>query len=206
VRSVRARAFGQAIGAEELFKARRRALSIGDWVAWVSAIEWTLSGVVFPLWLRLATVPVKEPYYLHFLISQALCGLIAASLSFFVVSFLSARAFYPALVDPQDRDPEALARLRGLAQRTGVYFVLTVAAYFLSTFAVLWLANSTDDQIAIGVLGVIGFPTFILAYWLSSAIRRDLETLAIVALPPHDGPGFSSELSDSSWSISRLRS
>jgi hypothetical protein len=131
--------------------------------------------------------------------------LIAASSSFFVVSFLSTRAFYPALVDPQGRDVEALAQLRGLAQRTSVYFVVAVAAYFLSTFAVLWLADSTDDQIAIGVLGLIGFPTFILAYWLSSAIRRDLETLAIVALPPHDGPGHSSELSDSSWSVSRLR-
>ena len=205
VRSVRARTLGQAVDPSELQKGRRRALSIGEWVAWVSAVEWTFSGVVFPLWLRLEMVSIESRHYLHFLISQALCGLIAASSSFFVVSFLSTRAFYPALVDPQGRDPEALSQLRGLAQRTSVYFVVAVAAYFLSTFAVLWLADSTDDQLAIGALAGIGFPVFILAYWLSTAIRRNLETLAIVALPPHDGPGAASELTDSSWSVSRLR-
>jgi hypothetical protein len=206
VRSVRARALGLSVDPAELQKGRRRALSIGEWVAWVSAFEWTLSGLVFPLWLRWAEVPVKSQHYLHFLISQACCGLIAATLSFFVVSYLATRAFYPALVDAQGRDNEALGQLRGLAQRTSVYFVLAVAAYFLSTFAVLWLADSTDDQFAIAVLAGIGFPVFILAYWLSTAIRRDLETLAIVAIPSQDGPGSSSELSDSSWSISRLRS
>ena len=205
VRAVRARTFGLALDAEDLQKARRRALSIGEWVAWVSAFEWTLSGVVFPLWLRLKMFSIESRHYLHFFISEALCGLIAASMSFFVVSFLATRAFYPALVDPQGRDPTALAQLRGLAQRTGIYFVLTVAAYFLSTFAVLWLANSTTDRLAVGLLGLIGFPVFMLAYWLTSAIRRDLESLAIVAAPAHDGPGLSSELTDSSWSISRLR-
>ncbi|HVW36330.1 MAG TPA: serine/threonine-protein kinase, partial [Pirellulales bacterium] len=205
VRSVRARTLGVSVDAAELGKGRRRALSIGEWVAWVSAFEWTLSGLVFPLWLRLEMLSMENRYYLHFFISQLLCGLIAASLSFFVVSFLSTRAFYPALVDPQGRDPEALGQLRGLAQRTGIYLVLAVATYFLSTFAVLWLAEPGDDRWAIGVLGVVGFFYFILAYWLTTAIRRDLETLAIVALPPQDGPGHSSELSDSSWSVSRLR-
>ena len=204
VRSVRARTVGLAIDSDELAKGRRRAISIGEWVAWVSAFEWAVSGVVFPLWLRLEMVSIESRYYLHFFISQLLCGLVAASSSFFVVSFLSMRAFYPALIDPQGRDPEALSRLRGLAQRTGIYLVLAVATYFLSTFAVLWLADPGDDRWAIGVLGFVGFFYFIFAYWLTTAIRRDLETLAIVASPPHDGPGAASELTDSSWSVSRL--
>ncbi|HEV7221494.1 MAG TPA: serine/threonine-protein kinase, partial [Pirellulales bacterium] len=188
-RCVRARCAGIAVPPSDLQRARRRCLSFGDWVAWVSAAEWTISGVVFPVWLHLGDVSIDRGHYLHFLTSQVLCGLIAAGLSFFAVSFLSVRAFYPVLVDPQVHDPAAIGALRGLAQRTGVYFVLAIASYFLATFAVLWLADAGHDRAAIGALGAVGFPSFILAYWLSSAIRRDLETLSLVVQPGADGPG-----------------
>jgi hypothetical protein len=204
-RCVRARTAGIALAPTDLERARRRCLSFGDWVAWVSAVEWAISGIVFPVWLHLKDVSINRGHYLHFLTSQVLCGLIAAGLSFFAVSFLSARAFYPALIDPHAHDPAAIGQLRGLARRTGVYFVLAIASYFLATFAVLWLADTGDDRLAIGALGAVGFPSFVLAYWLSGAIRRDLETLALVAQPGADGPGSSGELADSSWSTARLR-
>jgi hypothetical protein len=173
-------------------------------VAWVVAVEWAVSGIVFPLWLHLERVSVDRGHYLHFLISQVLSGLVAASLSFFTESFLAARCFYPALVEPHVDDPAALDQLRGLNQRTGVYFMLAIATYFLTTFAVLWLADPGHDRKAIGILGGVGLPSFFLAYWLAGAIRRDLETLSLVAQPAAAGPGSSSELADSSWSTSRL--
>jgi len=92
-----------------------------------------------------------------------------------------------------------------LAQRTGVYFVMAIASYFLATFAVLWLADTGHDRAAIGALGAVGFPSFILAYWLSSAIRRDLETLSLVVQPGAPGASDAGELGESSWSSGRVR-
>ncbi|HVX63340.1 MAG TPA: serine/threonine-protein kinase [Pirellulales bacterium] len=188
---------------EQRAAARRRALVFGDWVAWVSAAEWAISGIVFPLWLYLKDVSIDYSHFLHFLTSQTLCGLIAASLSFFLITCLTTHAFFPALVEPQQHDSESVRGLQALSQRTGRYFVLAMGAYFLAIFAVLWLANSNDDRIAIAVLGAVGFPGFALAYALSGMIRRDISALAAVVAPAREGIGGGSELSDSSWSISR---
>ena len=158
---------------------------------------------MFPLWLYLKDVSIDHSHFLHFLTSQTLCGLIAASLSFFLITCLTTHVFFPALVEPQQHDSESLRGLQALSQRTGRYFVLAMGAYFLAIFAVLWLANTNDDRIAIGVLGAVGFPGFALAYALSGLIRRDIAALAAVVAPAREGIGGGSELSDSSWSISR---
>lgn len=200
VRAVRAPATGEP---EERAAVRKRSLVFGDWVAWVSAAEWAISGIVFPLWLNLAEVSIDRGHYLHFLASQMLCGLIAASLSFFVVTCLTTRAFFPALVESQVQDLDSSRGLQALSQRTGRYFVLAIAAYFLAMFGVLWLASPGDDRLALAVLGSLGFPGFMLAYVLSGIIRRDIATLSAAVAPATDAASFAGDLTDSSWSISR---
>ena len=47
-----------------------------------------------------AATALKTADYIHFMISQALCGLVAATLTFFLVTLASVRACYPRLIGP----------------------------------------------------------------------------------------------------------
>jgi hypothetical protein len=171
---------------------RRRCLRLGDMVAWVTAAEWIVSGIVFPIWLSLdptTSANLDRIHYVHFLTSQALCGLPAAMLTFFCTTFLCLRVFFPLLVEPGIPDPAALDRLRRLAPWPARYLAASVTLYFIATFAVLSLADTADDQKAMIVLGIVGLPTFWIAYAFSKEIERDLASLSIAVSPVHDPLG-----------------
>ena len=80
---------------------RARALRLGEYAAWVSAVDWAFSGFVIPTWMRAgdggnAAMTTKD--YLQFAISQGFCGLIAATLTFFLVTLAAIRTCYPRLI------------------------------------------------------------------------------------------------------------
>ena len=177
---------------------RRRCLRMGDLVALVSAGEWIVSGIVFPLWLSLAPSTkdeMKTIHYVHFLASQALCGLPAALLTFFCVTFLCLRVYYPLLVEPDTPDPAALDRLQRMVPWPSRYMGWTVTMYFAATFAVLWLADSADhsDKIAMTTLSVVGLSFFWCAYLLSKEIEHDLASLSIAVGPALDPLGAAND-------------
>jgi serine/threonine protein kinase len=169
---------------------RRRCLRLGDMVAWVSAAEWIVSGIVFPIWLSLdatTSANLDRIHYLHFLTSQALCGLPAAMLTFFCVTFLCLRVFYPLLIEPGVPDVSALERLQRLSPWPARYLAASVTLYFISTLAVLLLADTADDRKAMLVLGTVGLPTFWFALMLTKQIERDIAALSIAVSPTQGG-------------------
>ncbi len=82
---------------------RARTLRLGEYAAWVSAVDWAFSGFVIPTWMRAQvgenTAMVTKDY-IHFVISQGLCGLVAATLTFFLVTLAAIRTCYPRLIAP----------------------------------------------------------------------------------------------------------
>ncbi|MEX0714591.1 MAG: serine/threonine-protein kinase [Pirellulales bacterium] len=186
-----------------LATARSRCLKLGDYVAWVAGALWTISGIVFPVWLHASTGHVKAIYYLHFMTSQVLCGLIAATLSFFCITFLAVRAFYPSLIRGEAGELGQLDDLQGLKRRTNVYFLLAVPGPLLAIFAVLLLADTRADRIAIGILGVVAFLNFLITYRLSQLIHQDIDALMIAVSPPSDSFVAGSDTVESFWAASR---
>jgi hypothetical protein len=122
-------------------------------------------------------------HYIHFIASNLLCGLIAATQSYFVITFLSVRNDYPWLLRARAADADQVNDLASVARRGRLMLALAVAIPFLAIFAALALQDKT---LVIGALAGMGLAGCGLAYGLDLAIRADLSALAAVISPGAD--------------------
>ena len=133
---------------QQLPAIRHRSLWLGDYVSWMGLALWTITGLVFPLWLMAvgSSRPEDAKFYVYFFLSQVVCGLIAASQEFFMLTVVAIQGFYPLLIETGRTDDNAVNDLLRLKRRANIYLALAVAAPFL---AVMTLAL-TDMKISIG--------------------------------------------------------
>lgn len=182
LRGVASRARSRGVNVKHLPRLRARCLRLGDYVAWVSAAEWAISGVVFPWWLYHQTsgsTSMQFEHYVQFLASQLLCGLLAATLAFFSVNFLSVRYLYPTLVQADSDDLGAVANLRSLSRRTAWVFIVAVAVPFVAILATVFVHTG---RWALGGLTIVGLVGFFVSHLISRAIQSDIGALASVAV------------------------
>jgi serine/threonine protein kinase len=98
--------------AEDVAGGRRLALTWPRWVILLSCLGWLPGAVLFPLGLHLGADPLPPEVFVHFLISNALAGLIALTYAFFAVEYVVLRVLYPRFwVDAQDFRDQARQEL-----------------------------------------------------------------------------------------------
>lgn len=187
----------------DLSKIRWRCLEMGEYVAWVSFYGWMATGTLLPLWIdeiELDSPGLDVDRLTLFLMSHALCGLIGATLSFFLVTFLAVRCLYPPLIQTDIDDPRAGADLTRLGRRITYYFGVAVLTPVL---AVIWLALHRGSQnsyfLMMGFVGLVGFGV---AYQLTRIIQGDLAAL-LQAVTPSGGSLAGESAGDSFWMESR---
>jgi len=166
--------------------ARLRTLGMGHLVAVVGIVEWIVAGMLYPALMHWAGAPLGAHHYLHFFISLALCGMIAATYPFFGVTALAVREFYPRLLPtdpPGEPDAAGLARL---SRRTWGYLILAASLPMLAV-VVLVLIGSQRGRLALGILGAGSLLGFGLIFYLARAIQVDLATLSWIVQPKSDG-------------------
>ncbi len=164
----------------------RRCLTLGVATAGISALLWSLSGFLFPAWLRLGTGPLSETsvaHFVHFIVSNLLCGLIVATQSYYVVTFLALRLCYPPLLQARPADAHELPELVRLARLGRFVLGLTFAVPFLALAALLTIDVGKP---VLGVITAIGFLGCALGYFLDLTIRADLAALAAAINPSGD--------------------
>src|SRR5262249_48274253 len=154
-------------------------LNYGSLLAWVVSALWLTSGIVFPTWLKLdptTSDAMQAEHYVRFLVTQVLSGLLSASLSFFFVTFLNVRVFYPLLVQPEVDDTAAVQKLRGVARRASIFFGAAVAVPFLAmmtlalTMGMSTFVTEQKSSWGIAVVGAEGVFGSLLAYRLLKLI------------------------------------
>ncbi len=104
---------------------RQRTLRLADYAAWVSGAEWLATGLIFPAWFSMGVPADKfSPglTFAHFMASQALCGMMSATLVYFFVCSLAVRTYYPTLFQPDHVDLTALDSVRNVQRRSWIYF------------------------------------------------------------------------------------
>ena len=184
VRGLRRVRAGDPPGAADLARLRQRALRLGEITAGVCVACWVAAGVVWPTVLRLAAgpPPAGAGVYAHFLVSLAVCGLVAAVYPYFLVNFLAVRVFYPALLGPAGLAPADGPALRRVERDLGRY---RAAAAGVPLLAVALLAfRGSSSPYAVAALGVAGLAGVALAYFLEGQTRADLT--ALTAVPAAD--------------------
>ncbi len=168
---------GMSLHPGELAHLRQRALRLGQFTAVICAGCWLLAGIVWPIALRVAAGPPEGPgTYVHFLVSLVICGLIAAAYPYFLVTFLTVRVFYPALLGltgPTSSDGPALRRVE---RDLGRY---RAAAAGVPLLAVALLASrGASSLLPVAAMGLAGLAGVALAYVIEGLVRADLTALA----------------------------
>ncbi|HXY33320.1 MAG TPA: serine/threonine-protein kinase [Planctomycetaceae bacterium] len=164
---------------------RHRCLELGRLVALISIIEWSIAACVYPISLRIVHAELPTAAMLRFFFSLLLCGFVASSYPFFIVSLFSLRSLYPVfLLADFDRAADDAPLLRRMGRRNSIYLVVAALAPLLGVAALVADSLINDDVLPPGAeksmavftaVGLLGLPCL---FWLSHLIRADLATLS----------------------------
>jgi hypothetical protein len=190
---------------EEALAMRRRSLSFGHVAAILGSIVWATAGIVFPLAIHRclkqdADQPINALFYIHFLVSMVICGLISAAYPFFALTLLATKYYFPALLPfapGTDADDEHLKRLE---DQSFPYLFVAVAppAIGLFIFIVMILMDRPMNEaerfalVSLFVLGAVGFSVALIMYKRILAAIADLKA----AVHPLDVTSSMTETSD----------
>jgi len=199
---------GKQMPSEDLSRLRRRALWVGDSAAWLGMALWVISGIVFPLWQNLhfgEIHGVGMVQYGNFLASQIACGWISSTLTFFLMTFMFVRAFYPVLVKPDQQHSDDADHLLRLNTRCLVCFAMTFSAPFFALFLLAFhgMKQEGAQKVWMIVLTLIGFGVSIGTFFIMQMIRTDVEALALAVDPGRDATSVSTDTVDSIWTGTR---
>ena len=171
---------GQPIEPAELTRARLRALSLGRITAGVCVACWLVAAIVWPTVLTGIVGPPASGTGLivHFVGSFIVCGLMAATYPYILVTFLCVRVVYPALLAKDGPGPTDGAAVRKVMRILDRYRVLA-AAIPLAGVGLITGIGVTNPW-AVGILSVTGVAGTLMAFSLERQIRADLAALAEV--------------------------
>ena len=172
---------GTPPGKADLAHLRQRSLRLGTITAGVCAGCWILAGFLWPVAIRVAAGPPPDgpSVYVHFLLSLAICGLIAAIYPYFLVTFLAVRVFYPSLLNatsPTRADGPALSRVERDLSR---YRAATAGVPLLAVALLAFRDSSSLYPVA--ALGLAGLVGVALAYVIEGLTRVALTALSDLA-------------------------
>ena len=167
--------------------ARKRGLRLGGTMAAVILPLWILGGLVFPIWQQMHDGYADHDAWFAFTVSNTLFGLLAATLSFFLINALASRVLLPRLVEPGDVDAENAARALRLRGRLGWYFAgCTIVPLLAVMLLAVAPAALREEELAFLALGIMGTLAFAASMSLNAQIRRDLAALERALAPPKD--------------------
>jgi hypothetical protein len=208
IRAVRGYSRGKPPDPAALPSLRRRNLVIGDYLTWLGFALWFFSGFVFPMWLHATGHydPHKADDYLYFILSQIVCGLIASTQTFFMLTFVSVRGFHPLLLQLDQNDPSEVDRLMRLSRRGYWYLGLAVVAPFIA-MGVIGMIHlpGMEGEVNWPTVGLalIGAVSSFLVWKLLQAIQGDIAALAAAVDRERAASQSGMETLDSFWASSR---
>jgi len=163
-----------------------RVLRFGQFISFLVLALWTVSGLAFPIAIGQFGGHSLE-LYLHFFLSLVLCGVVATTYPYLLITALSVRYFIPALVrqglipGPRRRDLDYVSRTNR------VYLYLSALVPMLGMLLVVTLGS--DERwalIAVSGGGMVGFGALVL---LERIIAMDIAALDSIALEESRGRG-----------------
>ena len=149
--------------------------SLPGWAAGITLPLWIAGGLAFPIWRTLEAGHVQPSAWLHFGVSNALFGVLAASLAFFLVATVVVSHQMPRVLRASgERAPHRTAMSRLTRHATGFY-ALCVGVPFASIIVQRFMPSDTQDTYL--VLGFVGIVVFGVATYLDRRLRRTLSAL-----------------------------
>lgn len=162
-----------------LRRTRHDTLRLGDQFVIVAFSLWAISGITFPIALRLSSGDVPSRAVVHFLASLLVCGAIAVAYPFFLVTFYLVRCIYPIFLRHGEISVDDGVWLRALTRRCTWYLAIAASVPLLAVAGVTFLPPGDIPQVivAVRVLCVGGIVAFVGSYLLFRALEADLAAL-----------------------------
>ncbi|WP_174186571.1 serine/threonine-protein kinase [Nocardia barduliensis] len=174
---------GRPYGWQALAGARADTLRLGRRNVLTCFALWAVAGVAVPVSVQVSGNQITAASYLHFFLTQIVCGAIAMAYPYFLVSFYAVRSLYPMFLPHSGLGAEDALRLRQL-DADSTYFLVLAAAVPLLGVAGATFIPPADIPAVIVPLRVLCAGTavaFIGVYWLFRMLEKDLAALERLA-------------------------
>lgn len=158
-------------------------MTLGHFMARLALTLWVISGLAYPVSIHWGLGGgVSASVYIHFAASLALCGMLAGTYPFFLVTLISIRWFIPAMIRKEIiRGPKTqdVARVRRLNR---FYLMLTASVPLLGILLILLSAEAVGqeamrDRRLLIIASLVGLAGFGLMFWIHRVIDEDLLAL-----------------------------
>jgi hypothetical protein len=176
---------GETLEPDVLLAARRRAIALGYGVAAVGISLWLVAGIAFPIFIRAVGGGFPPFGWIHFMLSMIACGIISCCLPFLASTWLSVRAYFPALLVSGPPEPTEQRRLLELGQHSSIALFTSPVAPLIGILLVMFSkapANSNPNTAMTALIGV-AIAGFGAAFATWQRILADLEALSVVSRP-----------------------
>ncbi|WP_378730927.1 serine/threonine-protein kinase [Nocardia brasiliensis] len=170
---------GQSYDADTLARARNDTLLLGKRNVLTCFTLWVIAGVAVPVSVQVSGNHITAESYLHFFITQIVCGAIAMAYPYFMVNFYAVRSLYPMFLRHGGLGAQDARRLQQL-DRHSTYFLAIAAAVPLLGVAGATFIPPEDIPAVIVALRVLCLGSalaFIGGYWLFRMLEQDLAAL-----------------------------
>ncbi len=174
---------GRPYSADTLAQARVDTLRLGRRIVLTCFALWTIAGVAVPLSVHVSGNQITPASYLHFFLTQIVCGAIAMAYPYFLATRYAVRTLYPMFLPHSGLGAEDALRLRQL-DADSTYFLAVAAAVPLLGVAGVTFIPSEDLPAVILPLRVLcagSALAFIGVYWLFRILEQDLAALERLA-------------------------
>ncbi|MEM7232147.1 MAG: serine/threonine-protein kinase [Planctomycetota bacterium] len=153
----------------------QRSLKLGHLLAVLSAVEWSLAGIAYPVALAASLPELPGSAWLHFSTSLVLCGLASASYPFFTVGRLAVSSWAPLFLGDHSRSESGEKALDRVTRISWIYLALSACVPMFAV-VVLILAGS-ENRLALGTLSGAALVGFVWNLILSRGLQRDIGAL-----------------------------
>ncbi|MET8876687.1 serine/threonine-protein kinase [Nocardia sp. NPDC004604] len=170
---------GKCYDAPTLTRARTDTLQLGRRTVLTCFALWVLAGVVVPVSVQVSGNHLTAGAYLHFFITQIVCGAIAMAYPYFLVNFYAVRSIYPMFLPHGGLGAADDAQLRQLDRRSNYFLAIAAAVPLLGVAGATFIPAMDIPAVivAVRVLCVGSALAFIGIYWLFRMLEQDLAAL-----------------------------
>jgi len=181
----RARRLMRRENADEAKRAAGQVLFLGLFISLLTLVLWTLAGIIFPIAINLGLeLNGAIAFYSHFVVSLVLCGIVAMAYPYFLLTTLSVRTFFPALVRSGVVAGPRWKPLQRLRKLNKVFLTLTALVPMLGVM--LAVAVESNQRGAMMIACGAGIVGFVAMFSLERFIDRNLDAMERIAV---DSPG-----------------
>lgn len=174
---------GRSYDSATLARARADTLRLGRRNVLTCFALWAIAGVAVPVSVRVSGNQITAASYVHFFLTQIVCGAIAMAYPYFLVSFYAMRSLYPMFVPHGGLVAEDARRLRQLDADSTYFLALAAAVPLLGVVGATFIPPEDIPAVIVPlrVLCAGSAVAFVGVYWLFRTLEKDLAALGRLA-------------------------